>query len=58
VYLHFARLFWYMLLRKFGMHSLAPQPGATSFLEWWEKTSEAVNGLLKKGLDFNVILGT
>jgi hypothetical protein len=26
----FARVFWYKLLRKFGMHFLAPQPGATS----------------------------
>jgi hypothetical protein len=32
------------------MHSLAPQPGATSFLEWWEKVSEVVNGPVSKGV--------
>jgi hypothetical protein len=53
----FARVFWYKVLRKFGMHSLAPQPGATSFLDWWENASEIVNGLSKKGLDSLIILG-
>jgi hypothetical protein len=53
----FARSLWYMMLRKFGMHSLAPQPGATSFLEWWEKASELVNGPVRKGLDSLIILG-
>jgi hypothetical protein len=53
----FARVFWYKVLRKFGMHSLAPQPGVTSFLNWWENTSEIVNGLSKKGLNSLIILG-
>jgi hypothetical protein len=39
------------------MHSLAPQSGATSFLGWWEKVSEAVNGPVRKGLDSLIILG-
>jgi hypothetical protein len=45
-----------MMLRKFGMHSLAPQSGATSFLGWWEK-AEAVNGPVRKGLGSLIILG-
>jgi hypothetical protein len=44
----FAREFWYYLLRKFGMHSLAPQP--TESLKWWE-------GLIKRGLDSLIVLG-
>jgi hypothetical protein len=54
----FARSFWYMILRKLGMHSLAPQPGATSFLEWWEKVSEAMNEPVRKGLHSLIILGS
>jgi hypothetical protein len=46
-----------MLLRKFGLHALAPQPGLTSFLEWWKRAAEAVQGMVKKGLDFLIILG-
>jgi hypothetical protein len=33
----FSREFWYLLLRKFGLHSLAPQPNVGSYLVWWEK---------------------
>jgi hypothetical protein len=29
----FSRIFWYQLLRKFGLHSLAPQPAVTSFFQ-------------------------
>jgi hypothetical protein len=54
----FTRIFWYMLLRKFGLHSLAPQPGLTSFLEWWKGAAEAVQGMVKKGLDSLIILGS
>jgi hypothetical protein len=45
------------MLRKFGLHSLAPQPDATSFLDWWKKSSDIVSGLVKKGLDSLIILG-
>jgi hypothetical protein len=31
----FTRVFWYAMLRRFGLHSLAPQPDAIS-LYWWE----------------------
>jgi hypothetical protein len=30
------------LLRKFGLHSLAPQPDTVSFMDWWEMVSETV----------------
>jgi hypothetical protein len=46
-----------MLLRKFGLHALAPQLGLTSFLEWWKRAAEAVQGMVKKGLDSLIILG-
>jgi hypothetical protein len=35
----FSRIFWYNLLRKFRLHSLAPQPDAVSFMDWWEMVS-------------------
>jgi hypothetical protein len=44
----FSREFVYRLLRKFGLHSLAPQPAVFSFLRWWEEVSGAVNGFTKK----------
>jgi hypothetical protein len=53
----FSREFWYLLLRKFGLHSLAPQPTANSFLGWWEVVGGAVFGLTKKGLNSLIILG-
>jgi hypothetical protein len=53
----FAREFWYLWLRQFGLHSLAPQMTASSFLGWWEKAAGAVSGLIKKGLNSLIILG-
>jgi hypothetical protein len=53
----FSREFWYLLLRKFGLHSLAPQPDVGSYLGWWEEVGAAVNGLTKRGLDSLIILG-
>ena len=51
----FTRVFWYTMLRKFGLHSLAPQPDATSF-NWWEKSSDIVSRMVKKGLySFNIL---
>jgi len=52
----FSREFWYLLLRKFDMHSLAPQPDVGSYPGWWESVGNIVNGLTKKGLDSLVIL--
>jgi hypothetical protein len=52
----FSRVFWY-ILRKFGLHSLAPQQGDTYFMVWWERASAQVSGLRKKGLDSLLSLG-
>jgi hypothetical protein len=52
-----SRVFWYPLFRKFGLHSLAPQPTVTSFLNWWEEVSEVVSGVTRKGLNSLIILG-
>jgi hypothetical protein len=46
----FSRELWYLLLRKFGLHSLAPQPDVGSYLGWWEEVGAVVNGLTKKDL--------
>jgi hypothetical protein len=53
----FAREFWYLLLRQFGLPSLAPHMAASSFLGWWEKAARAVSGLIKKDLNSLIILG-
>lgn len=53
----FAREFWYYLLIKFGIHSLAPQLVDSSFLRWWEEVLGAVSGLIKRGLNSLIILG-
>jgi hypothetical protein len=45
------------MLRRFGLHSLAPQPDATSFLDWWEISSDIVPRMIKKGLNSLIILG-
>jgi hypothetical protein len=39
----FAREFWYLSLRQFRLHSLAPQMAASSFLGWWEKVAVALS---------------
>jgi hypothetical protein len=53
----FSRVFWYQLFWKFGLHSLAPQPAVTSFMNWWEEVSEVVSGVTRKGLNSLIILG-
>jgi hypothetical protein len=53
----FSRVFWYNLLRKFGLHSLSPQQADASFFDWWERASAQVFGLGKKGLDSLITLG-
>jgi hypothetical protein len=45
------------MLRRCALHSLAPHPDATSFLDWWEKSSDIVPRMIKKGLDSLIILG-
>ena len=52
-----SREFWYKVLRLFGLHSLAPKPTNTCFLEWWEIVAQQVTGLNRKGLNSLIILG-
>jgi hypothetical protein len=35
---------------------LTPEPGHTSFLDWWEESSGEVHGMVKKGLNSLIIL--
>jgi hypothetical protein len=53
----FSRVFWYNLLRKFGLHSVSPQQVETSFFGWWERSSAQVLSMRKKGLDSLIALG-
>jgi hypothetical protein len=46
----FSRIFWYQLVQKFGLHSLAPQSAATSFLSWWEEIQIWFRVLQEKAL--------
>jgi hypothetical protein len=49
-YYSFSREFWFLLLRKFGLHYLAPQPDVGSYLGWWESVGNIATGLTKKAL--------
>ena len=49
--------FWFRLLQKFGMQSLAPQLAETSFDDWWEKILGETEEQTKQGLNSVVILG-
>ncbi|CAN6247387.1 unnamed protein product, partial [Urochloa humidicola] len=53
----FAREFWYFLLRQVNLHSLAPQPTESEFIHWWERVSNAAEGLVRQGANSLVILG-
>jgi hypothetical protein len=47
----FTRVFWFNHLKPFGFQRLAPQPGLSSFMIWWEQISGMVTGLLGKDLN-------
>jgi hypothetical protein len=53
----FTRDFWFQLLRRFNLQVLAPQPGLSSFMSWWEEASCSVNGPIRKGLNSLIALG-
>jgi hypothetical protein len=36
---------------------LAPQPGLSSFMSWWEEASSSFIGLVRKGLNSLIALG-
>jgi hypothetical protein len=53
----YARQFWFNLLQGVHLQELTPQPGDTSFLEWWRKANERLPGPIKNGFNSLVILG-
>jgi hypothetical protein len=53
----FTRVFWFNHLKSFGFQRLAPQPGHSSFMTWWEKISGMATGLPGKGLNSLAALG-
>jgi hypothetical protein len=53
----FIRVFWFNLLKPFGFERLAPQPGLSPFMIWWEQISGAITGLPGKGINSLVALG-
>jgi hypothetical protein len=52
----FARGFWFLLMRQFRLHSLAPIPGTESFMGWWEKIDKS-SGDIAEGSRFSYCLG-
>jgi hypothetical protein len=53
----FTREFLYKVLLKVQLQELAPQPGESSFMEWWQKANERAPGPSKKDLNSLIILG-
>ena len=53
----FARQFWFILLQRVGLATLAPQPSTSSFDEWWRQVSSSVSSTIQKGLNSLIILG-
>jgi len=53
----FAREFWFILLRQVGLQALSPQPTENSFLDWWERASNATSSLVRQGVNSLIILG-
>jgi hypothetical protein len=53
----FAHKFWFFLLRRVGLQVLTPQSDETSFDDWWDKSSNAMDVHLRKGLNSIIILG-
>lgn len=53
----FWRDFWFQLLRTFDLQVLAPQPGLSSFMSWWEEASYSVRGLVRKELNSLIAFG-
>jgi hypothetical protein len=44
-------------LLKVQLQELAPQPGESSFMEWWQKANERAPEPSKNGLNSMIILG-
>lgn len=53
----FAREFWFLLFKSFGLQSLAPQQDDCSFMRWWEQISTRVEVSMRKGVNSLVVWG-
>ena len=53
----FTRQVWFRILQKLGLQTLTPEVETASFDEWWETTSNRVDGQVQKGLNSIIILG-
>jgi hypothetical protein len=52
----FARQFWFNLLQQVHIQQLAPQPGATSFMDWRRNANERSTRLIQKRFNSLVVL--
>jgi hypothetical protein len=53
----FSKIYWYITLMKFGLHSLAPLRDDTNFLQWWKQIFVIVSDMTRKGVNYLMILG-
>lgn len=53
----FSCQFWFFFLSRMGLALLAPQPEATSFLDWWSSSSSSMRSSIQKGFNSLIILG-
>lgn len=52
----FTREVWYMTFRWLRVERLSPQPGETSFQDWWRRTSKRAGKEVRRGVNSLVIL--
>jgi hypothetical protein len=53
----FARQFWYCLLQRVGLATLAPHLAELSFIDWWREASSSISSITARGLSSVIILG-
>ena len=56
VFCVFSRQAWFIVLQRFGLQHLAPQPDEQSFEDWWEVASTRAADYMNQGLNSLVIL--
>jgi hypothetical protein len=53
----FSRQFWFYVVQRVGLGSLSPHPVDLKFFGWWNKASNLVDDMLRRGLNSLIILG-
>jgi len=53
----FSRQFWHLLLCRFGLPDIGPQPDSTNFFDWWLQAGSSFNKEVKQGFNSLVSLG-